>query len=91
VNRVVQAFRSPVGRPETTTAVAMGPIEPLTKRELEVLGLIAAGRPNRVIADQLVVTLETVKKHTSHIFNKLGAANRTDAVRRAVRRGLITL
>ena len=83
VNRVVQAFRSPMGRPERAAAVAMGPIEPLTKRELEVLGLIAAGRPNQEIADQLVVTLETVKKHTSHIFNKLGSANRTDAVARA--------
>ena len=65
MNRVVQAFRSPMGRPERAAAVAMGPIEPLTKRELEVLGLIAAGRPNQEIADQLVVTLETVKKHTS--------------------------
>jgi LuxR family transcriptional regulator, maltose regulon positive regulatory protein len=83
VNRVVKAFRFPMGRPERAAAVAMGPIEPLTKRELEVLGLIAAGRPNQEIADQLVVTLETVKKHTSHIFNKLGAANRTDAVARA--------
>jgi LuxR family transcriptional regulator, maltose regulon positive regulatory protein len=83
LNRVVQAFRSPMGRPEGAAAVAMGPIEPLTKRELEVLGLIAAGRPNQEIADQLVVTLETVKKHTSHIFSKLGAANRTDAVARA--------
>ena len=61
--------------------MAMGPIEPLTKRELEVLGLIAAGRPNQEIADQLVVTLETVKKHPA-IFNKLGAANRTAAVAR---------
>jgi LuxR family transcriptional regulator, maltose regulon positive regulatory protein len=83
LNRVVQAFRSPMGRPERAAAVAMGPIEPLTKRELEVLGLIATGRPNQEIADQLVVTLETVKKHTSHIFSKLGAANRTDAVARA--------
>jgi FixJ family two-component response regulator len=36
-------------------------VEPLTERELEVLGLIAAGKPNREIADQLVVTLETVR------------------------------
>ena len=89
LNRVVQAFRSPMGRPERAAAVAMGPIEPLTKRELEVLGLIAAGRPNQEIADQLVVTLETVKKHTSHIFSKLGAANRTDAVARARGLGLL--
>jgi len=55
----------------------------LTRRELEVLGFVAAGRPNREIADELVVTLETVKKHLSHIFDKLGAANRTEAVARA--------
>jgi LuxR family transcriptional regulator, maltose regulon positive regulatory protein len=63
--------------------MAVGLIEPLTRRELEVLGLVAAGRPNQEIADALVVTLDTVKKHLSHIFDKLGAANRTDAVARA--------
>jgi len=83
VNRVVQAFQPPVGRPVKPAAAATGLIEPLTRRELEVLGLVAAGRPNREIADQLVVTLETVKKHTSHIFDKLGAANRTEAAARA--------
>jgi len=51
-------------------------------RGLEVLGLLAAGRPNRAIAEELVVTLETVKQHTSHILDKLGAANRTQAVAR---------
>jgi LuxR family maltose regulon positive regulatory protein len=65
-------------------------VEPLTERELEVLGLIAAGRPNREIADQLVVTLETVKKHTSHIFSKLGAASRIQAVSKARELGLIS-
>jgi LuxR family maltose regulon positive regulatory protein len=44
---------------------------------------MAAGRRNRQIADELVVTLETVKRHVSHIFDKLGAANRTEAVARA--------
>jgi len=83
LNRVVQAFRPRMGRPERAAPVATGPIEPLTRRELEVLGFIAAGRPNREIAEQLVVTLETVKKHVSHIFDKLGAANRTQAVARA--------
>ncbi|HZC99322.1 MAG TPA: LuxR C-terminal-related transcriptional regulator [Actinomycetes bacterium] len=83
VNRVVQAFQPPVGRAERAAAAATGLIEPLTRREFEVLGFIAAGRPNQEIADQLVVTLETVKKHTSHIFDKLGAANRTEAVVRA--------
>jgi LuxR family maltose regulon positive regulatory protein len=72
-----------MGRPERVAAAATGLIEPLTRRELEVLGFIAAGRPNQEIAEQLVVTIATVKKHTSHIFDKLGAANRTQAVARA--------
>jgi LuxR family maltose regulon positive regulatory protein len=89
LNRVVRAFRAPVGRPERAEPAASGLVEPLTKRELEVLGLIAAGRPNQEIADELVVTLATVKKHTSHIFDKLGAASRTQAVARARELGLI--
>jgi LuxR family maltose regulon positive regulatory protein len=83
VNRVVEAFRPPAEHPEKPASAAIGLMEPLTRRELEVLGLVAAGRPNREIADELVVTLETVKKHLSHIFDKLGAANRTEAVARA--------
>jgi len=58
-------------------------IESLTERETEVLFLLAAGRSNREIADRLVVTLDTVKKHLSHIFAKLGAASRTQAVAKA--------
>ena len=58
-------------------------VEPLTSRELEVLGMLAAGRPNHAIASELVVTLDTVKKHVSHILSKLGAVNRTEAVVRA--------
>jgi LuxR family maltose regulon positive regulatory protein len=61
----------------------------LTKRELEVLALLAAGKRNRDIADELVVTLETVKKHLSHIFDKIAATNRTEAVSRARELGLI--
>ena len=49
----------------------------------------AAGRPNHAIASQLVITLDTVKKHVSHILGKLGAANRTEAVTRARELGLI--
>jgi LuxR family maltose regulon positive regulatory protein len=71
-------------------AVARGLIEPLSTREMEVLGLLAAGRPNQSIADELVVTVETVKKHVSHILGKLGAANRTQAVAVARQLGLLT-
>ena len=65
------------------TAAVSALVEPLTSRELEVLGMLAAGRPNHAIASELVITLDTVKKHVSHILSKLGAANRTEAVVRA--------
>jgi LuxR family maltose regulon positive regulatory protein len=58
-------------------------VEPLSDRELEVLGLLAAGKANRAIADELVAALDTVKKHVSHILDKLGVDNRTQAVTRA--------
>jgi DNA-binding NarL/FixJ family response regulator len=65
--------------------------EPLTPREIQVLELLAEGLPNKAIAVRLRISDQTVKFHVSSISGKLGAANRTDAVRRAVRRGLITL
>jgi DNA-binding NarL/FixJ family response regulator len=68
-----------------------GPLEPLTPREIQVLELLAEGLPNKAIALRLRISDQTVKFHVSSISGKLGAANRTDAVRRAVRRGLITL
>jgi LuxR family maltose regulon positive regulatory protein len=58
-------------------------LEPLSERELEVLRLLASGMSNRQIADDLVVALDTVKKHVSHIFSKLGASSRTQAAARA--------
>ena len=66
-------------------------VEPLTSREIQVLTLLAEGLPNKAIANRLGISDQTVKFHVSSISGKLGAANRTDAVRRAVRRGLITL
>ena len=82
------AHRVPGPRPGATAAVP-GIVEPLTGRELEVLGMLAAGRSNQAIASQLVVTLDTVKKHVSHVLSKLGAANRTEAVSRARQLDLI--
>jgi LuxR family transcriptional regulator, maltose regulon positive regulatory protein len=81
--RILRAFDTkPAERPAATTAVPGLP-EPLTSRERQVLGLLALGRANRDIAAELVVTLDTVKRHVSHILAKLGAANRTEAVARA--------
>ena len=68
----------PAGNP-----VSSGIVDPLTSRELEVLEMLAAGRSNQAIAGELVVTLDTVKKHVGHVLGKLGAANRTEAVARA--------
>jgi LuxR family maltose regulon positive regulatory protein len=64
-------------------------IEQLTSRELEVLAMLAAGRSNQGIASHLVISLDTVKKHVSHLMGKLGAANRTEAVARGRELGLI--
>jgi LuxR family transcriptional regulator, maltose regulon positive regulatory protein len=70
-------------------AAVPGLAEQLTARELEILVLLAAGMPNPRIAAELVVTVDTVKKHVSHLLGKLGAANRTEAVTRARQLGLI--
>jgi LuxR family maltose regulon positive regulatory protein len=75
--------------PGQGTAAVPGIVEPLTAREREVLGMLAAGRSNQAIAGELVVTLDTVKKHVTHVLGKLGAANRTEAVARARELGLI--
>lgn len=64
-------------------------IEPLTPRELEVLHLIAVGKTNPEIAQQLIVARGTVKAHTASIYRKLEAANRTEAVARARHLGIL--
>ncbi len=90
--RVLRAFggKEAVETAGRSTAQAvLGLVEQLTARELEVLVLLAAGAPNPRIAAELVVTLDTVKKHVSHLLGKLGAANRTEAVTRARQLGLI--
>jgi DNA-binding NarL/FixJ family response regulator len=66
-------------------------IEPLTPRETQVLELVADGLSNKAIAGVLGVSDETVKFHLASIFGKLGASNRTDAVQRALRHGLVTI
>jgi LuxR family maltose regulon positive regulatory protein len=71
------------------TAAVPGIVDPLTSRELEVLAMLAAGRSNQSIAGELVVSLDTVKKHVGHVLGKLGAANRTEAVARARELSLI--
>lgn len=64
-------------------------IEPLTRREREVLEQIVEGSSNQEIADRLVITLSAVKKHTGNIFRKLNVKNRTTAVAAARKAGLV--
>ena len=61
----------------------------LSARDLEVLGLIAAGRRNAEIADTLSIAESTVEYHVRHLLGKLGARSRTEALRRAREQGLI--
>ena len=79
--------RGPAGLGDDDDAFA----EPLTTRETQVLELLAEGLPNKAIAGALGISDQTVKFHVASIAGKLGAVNRTDTVRRAVRRGLIAL
>ncbi len=92
LHRLASSFERhgmPVLPPARRGAVAVpGMVEPLSLREQEVLALLAIGHPNRTIADELFITLDTVKRHVSHVFGKLGVANRTEAVARARQLGL---
>ncbi|MCE0767951.1 helix-turn-helix transcriptional regulator, partial [Pseudonocardia kujensis] len=69
---------------------APGLVEPLTARETEILSLLADGRPNRAIAEELVISVDTVKRHVTHVLDKLAATNRTEAVARARVLGLLS-
>jgi DNA-binding NarL/FixJ family response regulator len=64
-------------------------VDPLTERELEVLQLIAAGYSNIAIAEELYVTVGTVKTHIRNVFRKLCVSDRTQAAIRALRSGLV--
>lgn len=88
---VLAAFqdKTPAANGSTTTAGSLVPtkplplLEPLTKRELEVLQLMAAGQSNPEIAETLVIAVTTVKKHINNIFSKFDVHSRTKALVRA--------
>ena len=75
VNKLLRAFSTP--------PLASPLIDPLSPRELDVLRLIVAGLSNKQIAAELVVSLNTVKKHSTHIYEKLSVNGRTQAIARA--------
>jgi LuxR family transcriptional regulator, maltose regulon positive regulatory protein len=76
--QILEAFPAPRPQPETPHPVGL--VEPLSEREVQVLRLLALGLSNQAIADQLYISLATVKTHLRHIFEKLGAENRVEAL-----------
>jgi two-component system, NarL family, response regulator YdfI len=79
----------PAGSPPTQALDEL--TESLTRRELEVLQMLAAGLSNKEIASRLNISEHTVKFHVASILGKLGAASRTEAVSLGIRRGLVLL
>jgi DNA-binding NarL/FixJ family response regulator len=83
----------PAGMPQLLErpAALAPPLEPLTPRELEILGLLAGGDSNKTIAARLSISVHTVKFHISSILAKLGVASRTEAVALGLRLGIVLL
>jgi LuxR family transcriptional regulator, maltose regulon positive regulatory protein len=80
----VATLLSAAGAPILATpALVRSLLEPLTERELEVLGLLVAGLSNATMAQELVITVGTVKSHINHIYGKLGVQSRSQAIARA--------
>jgi LuxR family maltose regulon positive regulatory protein len=84
--KLLAAFKN--GHPRRSS-ITEDLIEPLSERESEIMTLIAEGLSNQEIADQLVISLRTVKWHTSNIYSKLDVKNRTEATARARALGIL--
>ncbi len=89
LQRIWTAFGGSREDSRQATAATEELAEPLTERELDVLRLIAAGLRNRDIADELYISLATVKRHIANAYGKLGVHSRTAAVARATELHLI--
>ena len=79
--QAIEGFLSDLGArdPDAASTAGAMPHSGLSAREIEVMRLLAAGRSNQQIADELVISLNTVRRHVSNIFDKTGVANRTEA------------
>lgn len=86
IDRLLVAFAAEEKRPQSSFSPL---VEPLTDREMAVLRLIAAGLSNREIADELYLSVNTIKWYTSHIYGKLGVSKRAEAVARAHELGIL--
>ena len=81
-----------LARFDVTPIPALSTLEPgLSKREVQVLRHVASGMSNKEIARRLAISRQTVRNHLSHVFRKLEASNRTQAVINAMRTGLLVL
>jgi LuxR family maltose regulon positive regulatory protein len=85
----VEAVAGVPSSPRAVSFSAHACVEALTEREIEVLRLLAQHYSNKEIGAQLVITLATVKRHTTNIFGKLEASNRREAVARARQLGIL--
>lgn len=89
VDAIVLAVSADVADPEEPDDDVIH--EPLTRREIDVLTLMADGLSNKSIAERLGISPQTVKFHAAAVIAKLAASNRTEAVRLALRRGLVAI
>jgi DNA-binding NarL/FixJ family response regulator len=85
VERVTERLELTQALPDAAPAYPGG----LTEREVEVLRLIAAGKTNLEIAEELVIAEGTARRHVANIYEKIGAANRVEAASYAAREGLV--
>ncbi len=76
--RLLETFAQPGRTRSTPTIEPIQPVEPLSDREEEVLVAVARGRTNQEIAEELYISLSTVKTHITHLMNKLGVRNRVE-------------
>jgi len=99
VGKIQAAFRSPTSQPDgpgttdafgvTPVANAPGLLDPLTKREREILGLLSSHLTANEIAAQLYISVKTVRRHTENIYGKLGVHGRSEAVAKATGLGIL--